>query len=35
MDINYKDPKVMAGIAAAVVVVIALVMWVAKIGPFA
>ncbi len=32
---DFKDPKVMAGIAVAAIVVIVLVLWVAKVGPFA
>lgn len=32
---DFKDPKVMAGIAVAALVVIVVVLYVMKIGPFA
>ncbi len=32
---DFKDPKIMAGIAVAAVVVLVLVLWVARVGPFA
>ncbi len=35
MDMNYKDPKVIAAAVVVLVVVVVVVMWAAKIGPFA